>query len=126
MNWLWAVMSWCKSERVRPVWWFLILTPLTGLLGVYVSPDFGNIALALLGASFLTVWCIIDSRHSNCQFSQRFAIGVFAVAIVFFPAYLLKSRGPRGLLLLIPAILVIGIGNQFSRLAEVVVWCLVP
>jgi hypothetical protein len=97
---------------------FFVLAPLAGLGGTVLSAEIGDLAFSLFGAACLTAWCEVDSRHRDARISRWFGLGIFLLAIVFFPLYLLRSRGPKGLLLLLPAVLVLALGIVLAVAAE--------
>lgn len=97
---------------------FLGLAPLAGIGGAILSAETGDLAFSLFGAACLTAWCEVDSRRRNARISKWFGLGIFLLAIVFFPVYLLRSRGPRGLLLIFPAALVLSFGIVLAVAAE--------
>ena len=106
-------------KRPNPaVTWFLALAPLTGFMGVILSHDFADLAFSLFGAACLTAWCELDGQRRGARISRWFGLAIFLLSIVFFPIYLVRSRGPRGLLLTLPAALVLALGIFLAVVAE--------
>ena len=106
-------------KRLNPaVKCFLALGTVAGLMAAILSPEIADLAFSLFGAACLTAWCEVDSRRKGTPISRWFGIGVFLLAIVFFPIYLVRSRGPRGLLFTFPALLVLALGIVLAMAAE--------
>jgi hypothetical protein len=106
-------------KRLNPaVKCFLALGPVSGLMAAILSPEIADLAFSLFGAACLTAWCEVDSRRRDARISRWFGLGIFLLAIVFFPIYLVRSRGPRGLLLTLPAALVLALGIVLAVAAE--------
>jgi hypothetical protein len=87
-------------------------------MAAILSPEIADLAFSLFGAACLTAWCEVDSRRRDARISRWFGLGIFLLAIVFFPIYLVRSRGPRGLLLTLPAALVLALGIVLAVAAE--------
>ncbi len=106
-------------KRLNPaVTCFLAFAPLAGFMGTVLSPEFADLTFSLFGAACLTAWCELDSRRNGARISRWFGLGIFLLAIVFFPIYLGRSRGLRGLLLIFPAALVLASGILLAVAAE--------
>ena len=106
-------------KRLNPaVKCFLALGPVSGFMGAILSPEIADLAFSLFGAACLTAWCEVDSRRRDARISRWFGLGIFLLAIVFFPIYLVRSRGLRGLLLTLPAALVLALGIVLAVATE--------
>ena len=106
-------------KRLNPaVICFLAFAPLSGFMGTVLPPEFADLAFSLFGAACLTAWCELDSRRRGTRISRWFGLGIFLLAIIFFPIYLGRSRGPRGFLLIFPAALVLASGILLAVAAE--------
>ncbi len=106
-------------KRINPaVKSFLALALMSGFLGAVFSPEIADLAFSLFGAACLTAWCEFDSRRRGTPISRWFGMGIFLLAIFFFPIYLMRSRGPRGLLLILPAAVVLALGILLGAAVE--------
>ena len=105
---------------------FLIIAPLAGFGAAILSPEIGDLGFSLFGAACLTAWGEVDSRRRGARISRWFGLGIFLLAIVFFPIYLVRSRGPRGLLLIFPAALVLASGILLAVATEYLVTLFLP
>jgi hypothetical protein len=106
-------------KRLNPaVTCFLALAPLSGFIGVILPPEIADLAFSLFGAACLTAWCELDGRRRGARISRWFGLAIFLLGIVFFPIYLMRSRGPRGLLLTLPAALVLALGILLAVATE--------
>ncbi len=77
--------------------WVLLLSPLTGILDLLLFADGPMVVSSLLlGVASLT-WCVNDARIRNHRLGRLFQMLILTFPIALL-AYLLQTRGLRGLL----------------------------
>ncbi|MBN1418958.1 MAG: hypothetical protein JXP34_09290 [Planctomycetes bacterium] len=94
------------TGRAAAITGFLLLSPLSGLLAVLDSPRVGEGAFAIIMGAAAAIWCAFDSQERDIPYPRWLALGILLLHALFFPIHLVRSRGLRGLFLILPAVLV--------------------
>ena len=89
---------------------FFALAFVCGAVSVYLIPSYQHVVFGVIIAVVAAIWCNIDSQQHQRPLSRGKFVGILALPIIFVPAYLLMSRGPKGFIGILAFLVIVSFG----------------